>query len=138
MNKVCILLIIGLFSTTNLFSQKKISVDSIKNILCKKWEFVYAQLNEKKIERISDTSKIYYIFKKNGTFEIITNQIIDSRKCSWVFENKNQIIRLFINDINIGVISLIKEHELILKIDLNNFFNIDLKPIQLVFKSNIE
>ncbi|HLK28056.1 MAG TPA: DUF4923 family protein [Puia sp.] len=108
--------------------------DSLKNLLCKKWQMDYAMMGGMKINKMPSAAEANFEFKKDGTFIETTNK--DSKKINgtWIYDKNKKHIKLTINGkSSLSIISL-KEDELTMLADTKQATPDDPMQLQIVYK----
>ncbi len=131
--------LIGILSQTNLYAQQvNVQPDSLKKILCKKWEINYVLMGAARIGRMPGASNLIYEFKPDNTFIFIQGEPKDNVKGKWDFDPEKKLIRLLAKGkSNTTIISLIPE-ELIISADMKNTTPSDAEDMKMVFKIKSE
>jgi hypothetical protein len=120
--------------TSNAFSQNiDLSLDSIKTLLCKKWEVSYAIMGNARIGRIPGATEINHEFSKDGTFITTSDDPTDKTKGSWNYDSKKKLIKLIIGGRSTGQIISLKDDEFLLQMSLDKSGSSDTE-IKMVYK----
>ena len=131
----CIFVIVLICSTNTLFSQTiNLPVDSVTNLLCKKWQMDYAMMGGMKIGKMPGATESNYEFKKDKTFILTSNNNSPAGKGTWSYDQSKKLIKLTINGkSNVSIISL-KADQLELLADTKDATPDDPMPINIFYK----
>ncbi len=104
----CIFVAALICSTNTSFSQNiNLPVDSVTNLLCKKWQMDYAMMGGMKIGKMPGATESNYEFKKDKTFILTSNNNSPAGKGTWSYDQSKKLIKLTINGkSNVSIISL--------------------------------
>src|SRR5215831_6420720 len=107
-------IVISFFHCSKAFSQTIIlPLDSVKILLCKKWQLDYFLVGSSKAKILPGTTEANYEFKKDGTF--IETKSDDSRegRGTWSYDPGKKLILMIGNGNDSSRIISLKEGELI-------------------------
>lgn len=120
-------------STCNAFSQNiDLPLDSIKTLLCKKWEVSYALMGNTRIDQLPGATELNFEFLKDGTVVTSSNPTDrDKTKGKWSYEPSKKHIKIITNNKNTVEIIDLNEQMFVMQMntDKNEFPSGDLKTI---------
>jgi hypothetical protein len=136
MKKISLLFVVVLLlSNSPSFCQTiNLSLDSVKTLLCKKWEMSYALMGEMKIEKRPGAIESSFEFNKDGTFVLMSSKDTKGTNGTWSYDKNMKLIKLLIGGKNNSTIISLKEDEMILLADTKKATPDDPMEIKVVYK----
>lgn len=93
-------------------------LDSVKTVLCKRWEVDYSLMGTMKISRTAGAPEFNYEFFKDQTFLLTSNDPKEREKGKWIYDPKKKLIQLSFTDRNPGDLIALSKNELIMRLNL--------------------
>jgi hypothetical protein len=131
---ICMVLVLGKLDAVS--QSFPANLDSIKTILCKKWEVDHALMGDMKIQRGMGAPTIIYEFRTDNNYSSISYSANrrDTIRGKWMNDLKNKNIKLLRNGIPMMVITMNNASELMATMIPSAKDDKDIGQIQLVLK----
>jgi hypothetical protein len=107
--------------------------DSVSNLLCKKWTFVFAETNGRKISPRPGSSTPDLDFKKDK-FVLFSNGGRTAAKGTWAYDRANKCVKITLDGKSGMTVVELQEHQLTMLISTKDATRDDPTPIKMVFK----
>jgi hypothetical protein len=91
-----------------------VPADSLKKMLCKKWEVSYVLADGVKIVKSSGASSRIFDFKPDNSFVFIQEEGADSFYGKWIYDPKKKWVQLLIDGKTNGLIISVLPEEMIM------------------------
>jgi hypothetical protein len=118
---IFVMVLLSTASVNQLFGQTiTMPLDSVKGLLCKKWDFDYALIGEEKMGAAPGAPVMNFEFRKDGTALVTSVGLEKGLEATWAYDAGKKLIRIAVNKQNRMTITNLKQNELILKPDLPN------------------
>ena len=122
-------------SVNELFGQAvDMPLDSVKQLLCKKWVFEYGVLGGQKIGAIPGAETMNFEFKKDGTVLVTSTGLKKPLPGTWIYDAAKKLVRVRTDKQNRTTITSLKKTEMVLQIDTKDVTPSDPTPATFVYK----
>jgi hypothetical protein len=130
-------IIISLFHCSKAVSQTiNLPLDSVKILLCKKWQMDYFLLGSSRAEILPGTPESNYEFEKDGTFIETKSDNSRGDRGTWSYDSGKKLILLIGSRNDSSKITSLKEGELIFLADIVRSAVNNPPTVQIFYKSS--
>jgi len=134
MRKVFFLLLVLGFCTSVYAQDVAGPPDTVKSILCKKWEVSYVMMGSYKIDRLPGADNLIYEFDPKGTFTVSDGKDIQGKNGHWNYIPVKKMVKLTLNGRSNATIISLTGNELIMLVDSKESTPDDPMKMKVVYK----